>query len=151
MTPPTSPCVQSLYFLAQASLLTTCSSFRNALFLALNFLMLTHAKACLMVLTEACGATSLCNSNKGRRHAFLDSLTRRRGGLILIILCHPGMGRFFTSPLFWNRLYKLRIVLLGRLKIFPISEKRTRFFFQDNNLPFLKLSEIASLFSRHGG
>ena len=78
MTPSKSSCVQSFYFLAQASLLTECSSFRNALFLALHFLMLTDAKARLMVLTEACSAISLRNSDKGRRRAFLDSLTQRR-------------------------------------------------------------------------
>jgi len=104
ITPSKSSCVQSLYFLAQASLLTACSSFRNALFLALHFLMLNNAKARLMVLTEACGVTSLRNSDKRRRCAFLDSLTRRLWGLVSIILCLPGMGWFSTSPLFWNQL-----------------------------------------------
>ena len=98
------PSARTRETLPQASLLTACSSFRNALFLALHFLMLTNAKARLMVLTEACGATSLGNSDKGRRRAFLDSLTRRRSVLVSIILCLPGMGRFFTSPLFWNQL-----------------------------------------------
>src|SRR5437899_8103974 len=66
MAPSKSSFIQFLYSLAQASLLIACLSFRNALFLALHFLMLTDAKAHLMVFTEACGATSLRNSDKGR-------------------------------------------------------------------------------------
>src|SRR5207302_2359164 len=68
MTPLKSSFVQFLYSLVQASLLIACSSFRNTLFLALHFLMLTDAKALLMVFTEACCATSLRNSDKGSWH-----------------------------------------------------------------------------------
>src|SRR5205807_1778621 len=100
MTPSKSSFVQFLYSLAQASLLIACSSFRNALFLALHYLMLTDAKALLMVFTEACGATSLRNSDKGRRCAFLDSLTRWRWVLVSIFFGLPVIGRFFSSPLF---------------------------------------------------
>ena len=92
MTASKSSCVQSLYFLAQAGLLTACSSFRNSLFLALHFLMLTNTKAHLMVLTEACGATSLHNSDKGRRSAFLDSLTSWQWVLVSIIFLSSRHG-----------------------------------------------------------
>src|SRR5205807_10404300 len=89
MTPSKSSFILFLYSLVQASLLIACSSFRSALFMALHFLMLTDAKALLMVFTEAYGATSLCNSDKGRWHAFLDSWTRWRWVLV---------SNFFWSP-----------------------------------------------------
>jgi len=53
-----------------------------------------------MVLTEVSGATSLRNSDKGRRHALLDSLTRWRWVLVLIIRYLLDMGRFLISLLF---------------------------------------------------
>jgi len=95
MTPSKSSCVQSLYSSAQASLLEACLSCSNALSLALDYLMLTDAKPHLMLLTKACGATSLYNSAKGRCRAFLDILTSLRWVLVWLIVSLPGMGRFF--------------------------------------------------------